>query len=115
MAIAAVTPAELAAGPHATDDPAERAGRQERLQLAESTFDAIPFDAIPFDAIPFDAIPFDAIPFDAIPFDGASPEPTVGSLRRSPPRDERTRPACAGPVDRRDRARRRPPPVHPQP
>ncbi len=60
MAIAAVTLAEFAAGPHATDDPAERAGRQERLQLVESTFDAIPFDAIPFDAIPFDAIPFDA-------------------------------------------------------
>ena len=31
-AIAAVTLAELAAGPHATDDPGERARRQDRLQ-----------------------------------------------------------------------------------
>ena len=45
MAIAAVTLAELAAGPHATRDGTERARRQERLQLAEATFDAIPFDA----------------------------------------------------------------------
>jgi predicted nucleic acid-binding protein len=45
IAIAAVTLAELAAGPHATDDPAERARRQERLQRVEATFDAIPFDA----------------------------------------------------------------------
>ncbi len=45
IAIAAVTLAELAAGPHATDDATERARRQERLQRAEATFDAIPFDA----------------------------------------------------------------------
>jgi hypothetical protein len=45
IAIAAVTLAELAAGPHATADPTERARRQQRLQLAEATFDAIPFDA----------------------------------------------------------------------
>ncbi len=45
MAIAAVTLAELAAGPHATRDGTERARRQERLQLVEATFDAIPFDA----------------------------------------------------------------------
>lgn len=45
IAIAAVTLAELAAGPHATGDPSERARRQERLQLAEATFDAVPFDA----------------------------------------------------------------------
>lgn len=45
IAIAAVTLAELAAGPHATEDPTERARRQQRLQLAEATFDAIPFDA----------------------------------------------------------------------
>lgn len=45
MAIAAVTLAELAAGPHAAGDPTERARRQERLQRAEATFDAIPFDA----------------------------------------------------------------------
>lgn len=45
IAIAAITLAELAAGPHATEDPTERARRQQRLQLAEATFDAIPFDA----------------------------------------------------------------------
>ena len=45
MAIAGVTLAELAAGPHAAGDPTERARRQERLQRAEATFDAIPFDA----------------------------------------------------------------------
>lgn len=43
-AIAAVTLAELAAGPHATDDEAERARRQDRLQWAAQTWDAIPFD-----------------------------------------------------------------------
>jgi predicted nucleic acid-binding protein len=36
--------AELAAGPHATEDPDERARRQDRLQRAEATFDPIPFD-----------------------------------------------------------------------
>lgn len=45
LAIASITLAELAAGPHATDDRVERARRQERLQLAEATFDPIPFDA----------------------------------------------------------------------
>ena len=45
LAIAAVTLAELAAGPHATTDAAERARRQERLQRTEATFDALPFDA----------------------------------------------------------------------
>ncbi len=45
MAIASVTLAELAAGPHAAADPTERARRQDRLQRAEATFDAIPFDA----------------------------------------------------------------------
>jgi len=44
LAIAAITLAELAAGPHATDDPRERARRQQRLQLAEATFDPLPFD-----------------------------------------------------------------------
>ena len=43
-AISAVTLAELAAGPHATDDPAERARRQDRLQRVETTFDALPID-----------------------------------------------------------------------
>jgi predicted nucleic acid-binding protein len=45
MAIAAVTQAELAAGPHAAHTPTERARRQDRLQRAEATFEAIPFDA----------------------------------------------------------------------
>ena len=45
LAVAAVTFAELAAGPHAATDSTERARRQERLQRAEATFDAIPFDA----------------------------------------------------------------------
>lgn len=45
IAIAAVTLAELAAGPHATDDATERARRQERLQRVEATFEPIPFDA----------------------------------------------------------------------
>jgi predicted nucleic acid-binding protein len=45
MAISAITLAELAAGPHATDDREQRASRQDRLQRAETVFDAIPFDA----------------------------------------------------------------------
>ena len=45
LAISAVTLAELAAGPHATGDAAERARRQERLQGTEATFDPLPFDA----------------------------------------------------------------------
>ena len=44
VAISSLTLAELAAGPHATDDPGERARRQDRLQRAEAAFDAIPFD-----------------------------------------------------------------------
>jgi predicted nucleic acid-binding protein len=44
IAISAITLAELAAGPHATDDPGERAARQERLQRLEATFDPLPFD-----------------------------------------------------------------------
>jgi len=43
-AIAAITLAELAAGPHATDDPDERARRQDRLQWAASTWEPLPFD-----------------------------------------------------------------------
>ncbi len=43
-AITAVTLAELAAGPLAVADPVERSIRQERLQWAESTFNALPFD-----------------------------------------------------------------------
>lgn len=44
-AIAAVTLAELAAGPHATADEQERARRQDRLQWAAATWDALPFDS----------------------------------------------------------------------
>ena len=43
-AIAAVTLAELAAGPHATDNSDERARRQDRLQWAATTWDPVPFD-----------------------------------------------------------------------
>jgi predicted nucleic acid-binding protein len=43
-AISTLTLAELAAGPHATRDQAERARRQQRLQWAEATFDPLPFD-----------------------------------------------------------------------
>jgi predicted nucleic acid-binding protein len=45
ISISAITMAELAAGPHATNDPVERARRQDRLQRAETTFDPLPFDA----------------------------------------------------------------------
>jgi len=44
LAVSAVTLAELAAGPHATSDPAERASRQDRLQRAEATFVPLPVD-----------------------------------------------------------------------
>ncbi len=44
LAVSAVTLAELAAGPHATADPAERARRQDRLQRAEATFEPVPID-----------------------------------------------------------------------
>lgn len=44
-AIAAVSLAELAAGPHATDDEDERARRLDRLQWAAATWDPLPFDA----------------------------------------------------------------------
>jgi predicted nucleic acid-binding protein len=43
--IAAVSLAELAAGPHATDDTEERARRQDRLQRMEVLLDPLPFDA----------------------------------------------------------------------
>jgi predicted nucleic acid-binding protein len=45
VAVSAVTLAELAAGPHATADTAERANRQDRLQRAEATFEPLPVDA----------------------------------------------------------------------
>ena len=44
IAVSAVTLAELAAGPHATDDPDERARRQDRLQRTEATFESLPVD-----------------------------------------------------------------------
>lgn len=44
-AISALTLAELAAGPHATDDESERARRQDRLQRVEALLDPLPFDA----------------------------------------------------------------------
>jgi hypothetical protein len=43
-AISTLTLAELAAGPHATTDRAERSRRQERLQWAEASFDPFAFD-----------------------------------------------------------------------
>ena len=42
--VSAITMAELSAGPHATDDPAERARRQDRLQQLESWVEPVPFD-----------------------------------------------------------------------
>jgi len=44
LAISAVTLAELAAGPHATAEPSERARRQDRLQRTEATFEPLPLD-----------------------------------------------------------------------
>jgi predicted nucleic acid-binding protein len=44
IAVSAVTLAELAAGPHATGDPDERARRQDRLQRTEATFESLPLD-----------------------------------------------------------------------
>lgn len=45
FAMSAVTMAELAAGPHATEDLDERARRQDRVQRAEATFEPLPVDA----------------------------------------------------------------------
>jgi predicted nucleic acid-binding protein len=45
VAISAVTLAELAAGPHATTDAAERARRQDRLQRTEAAFEPLAVDA----------------------------------------------------------------------
>jgi predicted nucleic acid-binding protein len=44
VTVSAVTLAELAAGPAATADLAERARRQDRLQRVEAAFDPLPFD-----------------------------------------------------------------------
>ena len=43
--ISAVSLAELSVGPLATDDPRERAIRQERLQEVEAAFEPLAFDA----------------------------------------------------------------------
>jgi predicted nucleic acid-binding protein len=43
-AICTVTLAELAAGPHLTDDRTESARRQARLQQVEALFDPLPLD-----------------------------------------------------------------------
>ena len=45
LAVSAITLAELAAGPHATTNSAERARRQDRLQRTEATFEPLPVDA----------------------------------------------------------------------
>lgn len=45
VAVTALTMAELAAGPHAAKDPAERARRQDRLQRTEAAFSPLLFDA----------------------------------------------------------------------
>jgi predicted nucleic acid-binding protein len=44
MMINAVTLAELSAGPHHTENPAERARRMSVLQHTEATFEPLPFD-----------------------------------------------------------------------
>lgn len=44
VSVSAITMAELSAGPHASDDPAERARRQDRLQHVESWVEPVPFD-----------------------------------------------------------------------
>jgi predicted nucleic acid-binding protein len=44
LLISAVTLAELSAGPHQTDDPAERGRRITLLQRTEAMFDPLPFD-----------------------------------------------------------------------
>jgi predicted nucleic acid-binding protein len=41
-AISSITLAELASGPHATNDPRIRAERQQRVQFAEGAFDVLP-------------------------------------------------------------------------
>ncbi len=45
-AVAAITLAELAAGPHLASNSAERASRQARLQQVEALFEPLTFDAV---------------------------------------------------------------------
>jgi predicted nucleic acid-binding protein len=42
--ITAITLGELSFGPHATDDPRQRAGRVALLQHVEATFEPLPYD-----------------------------------------------------------------------
>lgn len=44
IAISSITLAELTAGPLATNNPSERARRQDRLQRVEATLSPLPFD-----------------------------------------------------------------------
>ena len=44
--VSAITMAELASGPHGTDDPNEQARRQDLLQRVESLTESLPFDAV---------------------------------------------------------------------
>ncbi|MDP9181765.1 MAG: type II toxin-antitoxin system VapC family toxin [Actinomycetota bacterium] len=44
IAVSTITLAELAAGPHLTDNSGERARRQARLQQAEALFEPLEFD-----------------------------------------------------------------------
>lgn len=50
IAVSTLTMAELAAGPHATSDPNERAKRQDRLQRTEAIVEPSPFDSASFRA-----------------------------------------------------------------
>jgi predicted nucleic acid-binding protein len=45
VALSTISMAELAAGPHLTGDPLEKARRQARLQQVEAVFEPIDFDA----------------------------------------------------------------------
>ena len=47
LAVSALTMAELAAGPHAAGDSAERARRQDRLQRAEASCLSTPLPHVP--------------------------------------------------------------------
>ena len=71
-AVAAITLAELAAGPHATNDPDEAARRQDRLQWVASTWEALAFDA--------DAARAYGRVFAAVRTAGRSPRPRLADL-----------------------------------
>ena len=86
-AISTVTLAELAAGPHATDDPGERSLRQQRLQSVESAFDRSP----------------STLTWRA---------PSAGSTRRSARQVNGPGVGAARPADRSDRAGDGPAAVH---